>query len=161
MRPAAALVPAVVPAVVTALALLLAGCTAELPRDSAGQVTAAATTDAFSIKVGDCVGKVDGDSTNALPLVPCAQAHFWEAYASTTLTGEAFPGNAEVKDASDKACTAAFAGFVGIKAGDSKYERTFLSPTRDTWTQAGDREVVCLVGSSSGGITGSLKGVAK
>jgi len=152
VRPAATLV--------AVLALLLAGCSAELPRDSAGQVTAASTTDAFSIKVGDCVGRLDGDSTDQLPLVPCSQEHFWEAYAAPTLTGDAFPGNAQVKDPSDQACAGAFEGFVGIKADDSKFEVTFLSPTKETWTQAGDREVVCLVGRSSGGITGTLKGVA-
>jgi hypothetical protein len=44
---------------------------------------------------------------------------------------------------------------------DSKYEVTYLSPAKESWTQAQDREVVCLVGSSSGNITGSLKGKAK
>lgn len=144
-----------------ALALLLAGCGAGVPRDSTGQVTAAATTDAFSIKVGDCVGKVDGDSTDKLPLVPCTDKHSWEAFAASDLTGADFPGNAEVKGQAEKACAAAFKAFIGIAADDSRYELTFLTPTKETWTQAADREVVCLVGSSSGGITGSLRGIAK
>lgn len=144
-----------------AVALLLAGCGAGVPRDSTGQVTAAATTDAFSIKVGDCVGKVDGDSTDKLPLLPCAEKHSWEAFAANDLTGTDFPGNAEVKDQAEKACGVAFEDFIGIAAEDSRYEVTFLTPTRETWTQAGDREVVCLVGTSSGGITGSLRGIAK
>jgi hypothetical protein len=147
--------------VAVALAVLLAGCTAGVPRDSTGQVTAAATTDAFSIKVGDCVGKLTGDTAEELTLVPCAEAHYWEAFAASNLTGEDFPGNSEIKDQSDKACTAAFEGFIGIAADDSKYEVTFLSPTRETWAQASDREVVCLVGDSSGGITGSLEGSRK
>jgi hypothetical protein len=143
------------------LLVLLSGCSTDAPRDSAGQVTAAATTDAFSIEVGDCVGKVDGDSAQKLPLMPCEQAHFWEAYASSTLDGTDFPGTSQVNDLSDKACRAAFTGFVGIARDDSKYEVTFLTPTKESWTQAQDREVVCLVGSSSGNITGSLKGKAK
>jgi hypothetical protein len=146
---------------VAVLAVLLAGCAGDVPRNSAGQVTAAATTDAFSIKVGDCVGKLDSDATNELPLVPCDQQHYWEAYATSDLAGTDFPGNAEVKDLSGKACSAAFTGFVGIASEESKYEVTFLTPTKETWTQAGDREVVCLIGASAGGITGSLKGTAK
>ncbi len=144
-----------------ALALLLAGCAVGVPRDSAGQVTAAATTDAFSIKVGDCVGKVAGETAAELPLVPCAETHHWEAFSASNLEGEDFPGNAEVRDQADRACRAAFKGFIGVAADDSKYEVTFLSPTKETWTQAADREVVCLVGSLSGGITGTLKGVGK
>ena len=142
---------------VAALAVVLAGCAADIPRNSAGQVTAAATTDAFSIAVGDCVGKVDGDSTDELPLVPCTEVHYWEAYAASDLAGNDFPGNAGVKDLADKACADAFEGFVGVAADDSKYEVTYLTPTKETWAQAQDREVVCMVGSSNGNITGSLK----
>ncbi|MGV8908611.1 MAG: septum formation family protein [Propionicimonas sp.] len=148
-------------AVCALLAVLLAACATGVPRDSAGQVTAAATTDAFSITVGDCVGKLDGDSANALPLVPCTQEHFWEAYAVSDLAGTDFPGNAAVKDLADKACSTAFTGFMGIASQDSKYEVTYLTPTKETWTQAADREVVCLVGTSNGGIAGSLKGSGK
>ena len=143
------------------LLVLLAGCSTDGPRNSAGQVTAAATTDTFSIKVGDCVGKLDGDSAEKLPLTPCEQTHFWEAYASGELDGTDFPGTSQVKDLSDKACRAPFKAFVGIALDDSKYEVSYLSPTKESWTQAQDREVVCLVGLSSGNITGSLKGTAK
>ena len=148
-------------AVTAVLVVLLTGCSADAPRNSAGQVTAAATTDAFSIKVGDCVGKLDGDSAEKLPLTPCDKAHFWEAYASSTLEGTDFPGSSQINELSDKACSAAYKGFVGIAMDDSKYEVTYLSPTKESWTQAQDREVVCLVGNSSGNITGSLKGSAK
>ncbi len=143
------------------LLVLLTGCSLDAPRNSAGEVTAAATTDAFSIKVGDCVGKLDGDSAEELPLTPCDQEHFWEAYASSTLEGTDFPGSSRINELSDKACSAAYKGFVGIAMDDSKYEVTYLSPTKESWTQAADREVVCLVGSSNGNLTGSLKGAAK
>ena len=144
-----------------ALLVLLAGCSTGAPRNSAGQVTAVATTDAFSIKVGDCVGKLDGDSAEEVALTPCEQPHFWEAYASSTLDGTDFPGASQVNERSDKACSAAFKGFVGVARDDSRYEVTYLTPTKESWTQAKDREVVCLVGNSSGTLTGSLKGTAK
>ena len=143
------------------LLVLVTGCSTDAPRNSAGQITAAATTDAFSIKVGDCVGKLDGDSAEEVALTPCDQPHFWEAYASSTLDGADFPGTSQVNDLSEKACSAAYEGFVGIARDDSKYEGTYLTPTKESWTQAQDREVVCLVGTSSGNLTGSLKGAAK
>lgn len=149
---------------VAAVLASVAGCNSgggTVPRNSAGQVTAAATTDAFSIKVGDCIGKLASDSTDELPLLPCDQPHFWEAFAAANLNGDAFPGNAEVKDQAAQACKAAFEDFIAVAQGDSKYEVTFLTPTKETWTQAGDRQVVCLVGSSGGNLTGSLKGAAK
>jgi hypothetical protein len=145
----------------TLLLVLLAGCSTGAPRNSAGQVTAAATTDAFSIKVGDCVGKLDGDSAETLALTPCDQAHFWEAYASSTLEGTDFPGTSTINDLSDEACGDAYEGFMGVAIDDSRYEVTYLSPTKESWTLAQDREVVCLVGTSSGNLTGSLKGKAK
>ncbi|HEY3337177.1 MAG TPA: septum formation family protein [Propionicimonas sp.] len=148
-------------AALAVLLVLATGCSTGTPRNSAGQITVAATTDAFSIKVGDCVGKLDGDSAERLPLTPCDQAHFWEAYASSTLDGTDFPGTSQVNELSDKACSAAYEDFIGKAPDDSKYEVTYLNPTKESWTQAKDREVVCLVGSSSGNITGSLKGTAK
>lgn len=143
------------------LLVLVAGCSTDAPRNSAGQVTAAATTDAYSIKVGDCVGKLDGDSAEEVALTPCGQPHFWEAYSASTLDGTDFPGASQVDERSDEACNAAYQGFVGIARDDSRYEVMYLAPTKESWTQAKDREVVCLVGSSSGNLTGSLKGTAK
>lgn len=144
-----------------AAVLLLAGCANDGPRNSAGVVTVAATTDAYSIRVGDCVGKIDSDATNKLPLLPCDQAHTWEAFASTQLTGDAFPTNSVIADQAEKYCLAAFETFVGISGEKSDYQLTYLQPTKESWTQAADREVVCLAGDPNGGVTGTLKGLQK
>ncbi len=140
--------------------LALAGC-AGGPRDSAGQVTAPATTDTYSVRVGDCLDKLPSESTDELSLLPCGAPHYWEAFATSTLTASAYPGNAAVGDQARAACETAFAPFVGTTAKKSKLDLTMLTPTKETWTQADDREVVCLVGSQSGGITGTLKGAAR
>jgi hypothetical protein len=143
-----------------ALALLLAGC-AGTPRDSAGQVTAPATTDTFSVRVGDCLDRLPSESTDALALLPCGQPHFWEAFASTALTGTDYPGPSAVRGQAEEACDAAFAGFVGVPKKKSKLGITMLTPTKETWTQAADRQVICLVGSPNGNITGTVKGSAR
>ena len=147
-------------AVAVLATVLLAGCASGV-RDSAGQVTAPATTDSFAVRVGDCLDKLPTDSTDRLSLRPCAQSHYWEAFASTTLTGDDYPGNSTVRDQANRACSDAFTSFVGVTVKSSKLSLTMLTPTKDTWTQADDREVVCLVGSDNGGITGTLKGAAK
>lgn len=144
-----------------AAAGLLTACASEQPRNSSGQLTAPATTDTFSVRVGDCLGKLETDTTAKLPLVPCSEEHHWEAFAASELTGDDFPGNSVLGDRADEFCRGAFADFVGVKPSKSRYELTSLLPTRQTWTQAGDRELICLVGRPSGGITGTLKGVAK
>ena len=146
--------------VLLASAALLTGCAADGPRNSAGQVTAPVTVDSFSIQVGDCVTKLESDSTTRLPLVPCDQEHAWEAFATAELTGDEFPGNNGVQNQAGQLCTEAFEPFIGVAAKESKFEMRVLAPTKDSWAQQ-DREVVCLVGSSAGKLTGSLRGVAK
>jgi len=146
--------------VLVACGLLLSSCAAESPRNSAGQVTAPATVDSYSIKVGDCVSKLESDSASRLPLVPCDQEHAWEAFATGTLTGDEFPGNNGVQSQGGELCTQAFEPFIGVPAKKSKFELRVLAPTKESWAQQ-DREVVCLVGSSAGKLTGSLAGAAK
>lgn len=140
------------------LAWLPVGCsTAPGPRSSTGEVTQQAATDAFAIHVGDCTGPISNGSVDTLSLVPCNSEHAWEAYARTELVGDDYPGSSRIQDMAEKFCFAEFRGFVGVSAGSSKYRATFLQPTRQTWEQAGDREVVCLVGQSAGGIEGTLR----
>ncbi len=143
------------------IGVLAGGCAPAGPRNSAGQVTRAATTDAFAVKVGDCTGPITNGSVDKLSLVPCDQEHAWEAYARTELAGEGYPGASSVQDKAESFCAAEFATFLGIAPGKSKYRATYLQPTRQTWEQAGDREILCLAGLASGGIKGSLRAVRK
>ncbi len=141
-------------------ALLLAGCTADTPRNSAGQVTAAATADVFAVRVGDCLGDVGTGTVDELKLVPCSEEHSWEAYASSSIEAERYPGTTEVQAQAEDACDKAFTEFVGVDVRESRYTFTYLHPTAESWAQD-DREVVCLAGKDRGAITGSLKGTGK
>ena len=145
---------------IAAAGLILAGCSGTV-RDPAGQVTASASVDAFSIKVGDCTGDLGQDQVSAATLVPCSQPHSWEAYASSRLGGDEYPGVTQVAEAAEKACTTAFKAFVGVSADKSAYSYTYFYPTEETWTSAGDREVLCFAGLAEGGVTGTLKDVKK
>lgn len=148
-------------AVAVAATLLAAGCSSDAPRNSAGVVTASADSDAFALKVGDCTGALGTGSIDQIPLVPCTEPHDYEAYASMRLTQNSFPGADQVTEQADAFCAKEFKNFVGVDNEESKYGFSSLSPTKESWVSAGDREVLCLAGKDSGKITGSLQGVKK
>jgi hypothetical protein len=134
--------------------LALSGCAESLPGAPTG------TVDAYSVTIGDCTGPISSGVADRLELIDCAAEHNWEAFAATKLDPEKYPGNPALTRTAGEYCEAAFADFVGAKINKSKYDLTFLLPTDDTWA-AGDREVVCLAGSASKQLTGSLEGIGK
>ncbi|MCW5954553.1 MAG: septum formation family protein [Propionibacteriaceae bacterium] len=140
-------------------ALGFAGCSAEGPRNSAGQVTASAPTDAFSLQVGDCTGPLTSGTVGEVTLVPCSQPHAWEVFAATELQGDDFPGAGKVQDLAEEFCNDQFKAFIGLSVSKSDYHLTVLQPTKQTWNDAGDRQVTCLAGDGEGKIEGSLRGV--
>lgn len=145
---------------VTLGALALAGCTAGTPRNTSGQVTAQASVDAFQVKLGDCTGALKEGDISGLQVIPCAEPHFYEAYATTDLTDAAYPGESDVTKEASKFCTGEFKTFIGLATKESIYDMFYLYPVEDSWA-TGDREVLCLVGSGKGKITGTLKGIEK
>ncbi|MFZ1410018.1 MAG: septum formation family protein [Micropruina sp.] len=138
----------------------LVSCSSEAPRNSAGEVTASAVAAAASIKVGDCTGELKEGSLSTADLVPCAQAHYFEAYASKILTDGDFPGEESLRKSADTYCNDQFETFVGVGSNDSTYVVFHLTPVAETWA-TGDRQILCLAGSEKGGLTGSLKGTEK
>ena len=146
--------------VCVALIVVLAGCaTAPGPRGPEGQVTARATVDTYSLRVGDCTGPIPAGSADRFTLIPCGDKHNWEAFARMTLNDDAYPGAKTVSERAGAFCEDAFAAFVGVKRSKSAYELTSLQPTQATWDNFGDREILCLAGRSTGTVTGSLEGI--
>jgi len=131
------------------------------PRNTAGEVTASAPADAFSLRVGDCTGRLTTGTIEQVVLVPCAEPHSWEVFGTTDLDGDKYPGAGAVQDEAEDFCNARFKAFVGLSVGKSDYDLTVLQPTRQTWTSAGDRAVTCLVGKDGGEIEGSLEDARK
>ncbi len=144
-----------------AVVVALSGCASQGPRDSAGQVTAPAPVDAFSLQVGDCTGPLTTGTVEKVPLLPCGQPHSWEVFAATELGGDDYPGAGAVEDEAEEFCQARFKKFVGVSVAKSDYDLNVLQPTKQTWNSAGDRAVTCLAGKEGGKIEGSLEGVKK
>ena len=142
-----------------------AGCTEPGPTGSpttqVAAPTAPTTIDTYSLVVGECIGSIPNGSAAAFTVIPCDKKHYWEAFAHTKLAGDDFPGAKAVDEQADKFCQAAYKTFVGVARSKSRYQLTYLQPTRDTWTSFGDRDVVCLAGRVTGGIAGSLENAEK
>jgi hypothetical protein len=136
---------------IACVALLLGGCATSGSGPRQGSVS--------TLAIGECTADVapsDGEEISMVTTVGCDQPHAWEAYAETTLTGDAWPGDDKVAQDADDFCVAEFEKFVGIPATESQYSFISLMPTEKGW-QAGDHQVTCTVGSDSGDIKGTLR----
>lgn len=157
---------------------LLSGCAAildelgtpqEAPRDEpGGEVTASAEADIFSLKVGDCIDMdalealYQGDSAelDAVPVVPCADAHTGEVFGETTLPEGDYPGEEAVSTAADDFCLPAFTDFVGLTYDESIYQYFPFTPTSEGWTVGADRVIQCVIVTEEP-VTASLQGAAQ
>lgn len=62
-----------------------------------------------------------------------------------------------VAEEAERGCSAEFAAFVGVPADSSSLGLTWFEPTAGSWID-GDREVMCFVEDSAGGLTGTMRG---
>ncbi len=151
---------------VAGASLALAGCSllgnvvadpSPAPTDSTG----ATDTDAFAIKVGDCLndGNIDGEVTS-VPTIACDQPHDSEAFASVIMDDGPYPGEDAVLAQADVDCKTAFEGFAGINYDQSILDFSYYYPTEGSWAN-GDREILCLIYEFQVKTTGSLAGAAR
>src|SRR5690349_15251414 len=121
---------------------LLAGCTAG--DDALGATTVA--DDVFAIEVGDCLDDADlSGQVTRIPIVDCDEPHDSEAFASTTATGDAYPGDDALDATLVEFCHGdAFEDFVGVRFVDSVYVTGGFYPTAASWA-SGDRELLCTI----------------
>lgn len=118
-------------------------------------------TDAFAIKVGDCLNDASvSEEVSSVPVIDCSEPHDSEAYASIMMPDGDFPGEEAVTAAAEEGCLAEFEGYVGIPYEDSSFEVSFYFPTEGSWGD-GDREILCTVYDPSGQTTGSAQGSNK
>ncbi|MGL5857650.1 MAG: DUF4190 domain-containing protein [Angustibacter sp.] len=118
---------------------------------------------AFSLAVGDCVNGLGGtgglgeDSEfSDLPSVPCSAPHEGEVFATFDLPSGSFPGRDSVSAVADEGCEDRLGGYAPHVRDDPDFGISTLFPSALSWI-GGDREVVCLVVSSNGRTTGSLR----
>lgn len=117
--------------------------------------------DAFVIQAGNCITLPSESIVETLEAVPCGQPHDAEVYAlfDTTNVNSSWPGVGTVIEAAVDGCLAQFQPFVGVAYAVSELEVYYLHPTEQSWTELGDREIVCLITALDGSpLIGSMEG---
>lgn len=153
-----------------ALTLSLSGCSFiqgltggnDANRDDQGNVQEQDNIDIFSLKLGDC--KMADDTTGEIQdadVVPCDQPHDEEVFFEYTMDDGEFDSAAITTAGNDVCYGEEFTNFIGIPYDDSTLKVWYLTPTQQTWEQANDRLIQCIVTDPAGQTTDSLKGSKK
>ena len=124
------------------LILMNLGC-APAERDESGAIETAGAVDAFMLRVGDCYDDQRSGEISDVPGVPCSEAHDNEVYATFDLSGSEWPGDDKVSELADQGCLDRFERAIGVTYEESVLMFTTLVPSRSSWMQGKDREVVC------------------
>jgi hypothetical protein len=108
----------------------------------------------FSLRAGDCLNS----SQNGLSvtILSCATPHEAEVFATFSLTGSSWPGEAAVQQQVSSGCANRIAGYLNPQLLNAGLTQQYVYPNQDAW-QAGVRTVVCEVSSASGPLSGSVR----
>jgi hypothetical protein len=117
-------------------------------------------TRANEFEAGECTNDDLDGLIAEIDTVDCAEPHTGEAYAQFDLEGDDFPGVDAVSAEGGEGCTGSrFEDYVGISYAESIYEAEALTPSEQSWNEAADRTVICVI---TGTVDGSpLEGSAK
>jgi hypothetical protein len=148
-----------------------AGTTAP-PATTSTTTTAAPTTttlpegevSVFALQPGTCVSDPDllSGPVQTVTEVPCDGPHTHEVYHKVTYTPpDGAYDEARISQFASEQCSQSFAAYVGIPYDRSKYYFLNFAPTEESWTQKGDREVICLLFLQGSEVTGSARGTAQ
>ncbi|MGI9018368.1 MAG: septum formation family protein [Euzebya sp.] len=108
----------------------------------------ACSPQALAFTIGECVNVPDGNEINEYETVDCAQAHDSEVFALPQRpegADDAYPGQEALQTFAAERCQSEFESYVGTPYEQSAFYYTVLVPSQDSWDQAEDREIVCLL----------------
>jgi hypothetical protein len=113
------------------------------------------TSAVFSLKTGDCF---DPQGNQSYSLLSCDSPHQAEVFATFTLPGTKWPGDAAIQAQASGGCASRLTGYVNPQLAIS-LSSTYVYPDSVAW-QAGTRTVICEVRAASGELTGSVRGAS-
>ena len=115
------------------------------PGDSDAEMTPE-SADPFAMQVGACFNDTElgVNEVTEIPAVPCSVPHDNEVYAVFDLAAGPFPGASQVDAIAGQGCFERFEDAIGRSYDGSELAFLSMYPTEDSWTQIGDREVVCI-----------------
>jgi Septum formation len=108
----------------------------------------------FSLRAGDCINS----SPNGLSvtILSCATPHEAEVFATFSLTGSSWAGEAAVRQQASSGCANRIASYLNPQLLTAGLIQQYVYPNQDAW-QANVRTVVCEVSSPSGTLSGSVR----
>ena len=108
----------------------------------------------FSLRAGECLNS----SPNGLSvtILSCVTPHEAEVFATFSLTGSSWPGEAAVQQQASSGCANRIAGYLNPQLLNAGLAQQYVYPDQEAW-QAGVRTVVCEVSSASGPLSGSVR----
>lgn len=129
-------------------------------RDEEGTIVDGGDTDVFTIAVGDClVEDVTEGAVSTVKTAPCDEPHAGEVFSEYTFDGDDFPGEDAVFAKAEEHCSAAFESFVGMSYDDSALDFSYYYPDENTWTEANDRLISCVINDPNNQeLVGTLQG---
>ena len=117
----------------------------------------------FELEVGTCFDAPDDALIGSVQVVSCDGYHENEVFAAVNYPAgpsDPFPGDKPIAAMADRDCVPAFEAYVGVSYEASRYLWAPMVPTESSWTERGDREILCALYVVEGA-TGSAKGSAQ
>jgi len=108
----------------------------------------------FSLQTGECLDP-QGQSYS---LIACDSPHVAEVFATFSLAGTTWPGNAAIAAKASSGCASRLTGYLNPQLAIS-LASTYIYPDSVAW-QAGTRTVICEVRATKGQLTGSVQGAS-
>ncbi len=112
----------------------------------------------FRLRVGDCVNS-GSDGISSPTVVPCGQSHDAEVYARFALAGHSWPGSAAIGAQARQGCTARLGSYLNPQLATTVLAESYVFPDQGAWN-AGERAVICEIRSTTGKLTGSVRGLS-
>lgn len=112
----------------------------------------------FRLRVGDCVNS-GPDGISSPTVVPCGQPHDAEVYARLALAGHSWPGGAAIGAQARQGCTARLGSYLNPQLATTVLAESYVFPDQGAWN-AGERAVICEIRSTTGKLTGSVRGLS-
>jgi hypothetical protein len=108
----------------------------------------------FRLHAGDCIDpSADGLSATILS---CSSPHDAEVFATFSLAGSSWPGDAAAQQQAAAGCQDRIASYLNPALLNAGLTQEFVYPDEAAW-KAGVRTTVCEVSSSTGQLTGSVR----
>ena len=108
----------------------------------------------FSLRAGDCINS--SPNGRSVTILSCATPHEAEVFATFTLAGSSWPGEAAAQQQANSGCAERIASYLNPQLLTAGLTQQYVYPNQDAW-QANVRTVVCEVSSPSGTLSGSVR----